>query len=59
MNDTEALLKKLKQINKKTSCEKIGREIGVSGQTVYRWLTGKNAPSGLALASIERYVSEQ
>ena len=56
MTKTEDLLKKLKKIKKTKTYDAMARELGVSYMTVYRWLKGRNSPSGLALEKVERYV---
>jgi len=55
---TKELLSKLAEINKTRSYDKIGKDLGVSSQTVYRWIKGKNSPSGLALEKVAQYLSE-
>lgn len=57
--DHKKLINKLKKINKTKSYERIGREMNVSGQTVYRWIKGENKPSNLAIEKIEKFVSAQ
>ena len=56
---TEEILSKLKKINNNLSCEKIGVELGVTGQTVWRWLNGKNTPSNLASEKIRAFVAKR
>lgn len=52
-------LPKLRLINKMLpmSYHKIAVELNVSDKSVYRWITGKNSPSGLALEKIESFVN--
>lgn len=56
--ETTVILDELRVINKKKSYEKIAKELGVSSQTVYRWLKNRNSPSGLALEKVEKYVKK-
>jgi len=53
----ELLLDQLRDVNAYLSYEKIGRELGVSLQTVSRWINNKNKPSDLALKQIEIFVN--
>lgn len=59
MNETDTLIDQLKVINKKKSYEKMAREMGVSSQTVYRWIKGRNSPSGLARGVVNNYILGQ
>ena len=47
-------LKKIKNI----SYEKIAAQIGVSYQTVLRWMKKKNVPSDLALIQIRKFIGK-
>lgn len=51
-------IERLRRLNETMSQEKIARKLNVSSQTVYRWLAGKNSPSGLALEKILKLVSK-
>jgi len=57
-DQTKAILDQLREINKTKSYEKIAKELNVSSQSVYRWLKGRNSPSGMALEKVCQYVSE-
>lgn len=53
-------IKKLVEIKKRTglSYEKMAYQIGVSFQTLLRWVNKGDKPSDLALASIKRFIEE-
>jgi len=53
-------IKKLLKIKKRKglSYEKMAHQIGVSYQTLYRWVKRGDKPSDLALAQIRRFIKE-
>ena len=53
---TELTIAKLREINKTLSYVKIAKALGVSTQSVYRWLNGKSIPSPLALEKIQKLI---
>jgi len=56
MKEIEALRK----INKSgVSVEAISREIGISAQTIRRWLWGQNKPGQMALILIREYLKRK
>lgn len=56
MQEIETLIKL--KIDKNLSYEKLARQIGVSFQTVLRWINKGDKPSDLALAQIRRFIKE-
>ena len=56
MQEIETLIK-LKKDND-LSYEKMARQIGVSFQTVLRWMNKGDKPSDLALVQIKRFIEE-
>lgn len=56
--DTNTVLKKLRVINKDLSYAKIAKILKVSEKSIYRWITGKNVPSGMALEKLEMFISD-
>jgi len=56
MKEIEALRK----INKSgISIEAISREIGISAQTIRRWLWGQNKPGQMALMLVRAYLKRK
>jgi len=56
MKEIEALRK----INKSgISVEAISREIGISAQTIRRWLWGQNKPGQMALMLVRAYLKRK
>jgi len=56
MKEIEALRK----INKSgVSIEAISREIGISAQTIRRWLWGQNKPGQMALMLVRAYLERR
>jgi len=56
MKEIEALRK----INKSgISIEAISREIGISAQTIRRWLWGQNKPGQMALMLLRAYLKRK
>jgi len=56
MKEVEALRK----INKSgVSIEAISREIGISAQTIRRWLWGQNKPGQMALMLVRAYLEKR
>jgi len=56
MKEIEALRK----INKSgVSVEAISREIGISAQTIRRWLWGQNKPGQMALMLVREYLKKR
>ena len=56
MKEIEALRK----INKSgVSVETISREIGISAQTIRRWLWGQNKPGQMALMLVRAYLKRR
>jgi transcriptional regulator with XRE-family HTH domain len=53
-------IKKLKKIMKahNISFERAAREIGVSFQTVWKWMNGIHKPSELALAQLKKFIKK-
>ena len=51
-------IEELKRINKTLSYAKMGKALGVSKKSVYRWVNGLNSPSGLALEKIRKLISK-
>ena len=56
--ETKDLIEELRKVNRNLSYEKIAKEMGVSSQSVYRWLRGVSNPNQLAIKAISDYVSE-
>ena len=54
----EQLIEELRVVNRSRSYEHIARDLGVSAQTVYRWLKYKSKPSQLAIKRITKYLKE-
>lgn len=54
------IIKKIKKIMEEQgmSQEKAAREIGVSSNTVFRWIHGKNNPSDLGLLQIYKFIKK-
>ena len=52
------LIEELRVVNRSRSYEHIARDLGVSAQTVYRWLKYKSKPSQLAIKRITKYLKE-
>lgn len=55
--EQKELIEGLRKVNRDLSYEKIAKELGVSSQSVYRWLKGVSLPSGLAFKAIADYVA--
>ena len=53
-------IKKLKIILKKydISLEKAAREMGISFQTIWKWMNGKHGPSELALIQLRKFIKK-
>jgi len=53
-------IKKLKIILKKydISLEAAAREMGISFQTIWKWMNGKHKPSKLALVQLRKFIKK-
>lgn len=51
-------LKEIKE-GRRLSLERMSREIGISGRTLFRWLHFQNVPSLLASEKLSAYLQKQ